>query len=270
MPLSRRQREVLQELGIPVWVPRERPDPPATLAGTDAVEGRSNAMPGPAPEQPEIPVPDIGDEPAPRADDTPAPPSPSAETLPPVAQLEWEALRARVAACEACAELAARRTQTVFGVGDPDADWLFIGEAPGAEEDRRGEPFVGRAGLLLDNMLAALGLSRGENVYIANILKCRPPGNRDPKAEEAAACRGYLDRQIELIRPRVIVAVGRVPAQALLATDAPLGRLRGRELEYGGVPLVVTYHPAYLLRSPTEKAKAWQDLLRARACLAAD
>ncbi|AGA34856.1 Uracil-DNA glycosylase, family 4 [Thioalkalivibrio nitratireducens DSM 14787] len=270
MPLSRRQREVLQELGIPVWVPRERPvPPPAPGADTDPANERGNAMPRQAVAPPEPPAADTRREPAPRSPVSPVPVSPSAETVPPVAQLDWEALRARVAECAACAELAARRTQTVFGVGDPDADWLFIGEAPGAEEDRCGEPFVGRAGLLLDNMLAALGLRRGENVYIANILKCRPPGNRDPKTEEAAACRGYLDRQIELIRPRVIVAVGRVPAQALLDTDAPLGRLRGRDLQYRGVPLVVTYHPAYLLRSPTEKARAWQDLLRARACLAA-
>jgi uracil-DNA glycosylase family 4 len=148
------------------------------------------------------------------------------------------------------------------------ADWLFVGEAPGGEEDRRGEPFVGPAGQLLDNMLAALGLRRGGNVYIANILKCRPPGNRDPKPQEAEACRGFLDRQIALIRPRVIVALGRVAAQNLLGSDELLGRLRAREHSYHGTPLVVTYHPAYLLRSPGEKAKAWQDLVRARGVVA--
>lgn len=183
----------------------------------------------------------------------------------PVGELDWNGLQARVAACGACAELAQRRTQTVFGVGDSRADWLFIGEAPGAEEDRRGEPFVGRAGQLLDNMLAALGLRRGENVYIANILKCRPPGNRDPSPAETAACRPFLDRQIDLVGPRVIVALGRIAAQSLLDTDAPLGALRGRVHDFRGMPLVVTYHPAYLLRTPADKGRAWADLLRARA-----
>ena len=145
---------------------------------------------------------------------------------------------------------------------------MIIGEAPGAEEDRRGEPFVGRAGKLLDEMLLAIGMQR-ESVFIANILKCRPPNNRDPAADEAAACRGYLDRQIELISPQIIVAVGRIAAQHLLATDAPVGRLRGRrhQLSGSGIPVVVTYHPAYLLRSPTQKRKAWQDLVLARQVL---
>lgn len=248
MPFSRRQREVLHEMGIPVWVRREG-------AGAAAPVSDALVQPDPAPQIAVVSGP------APEAEAAPALPDPGA----PVAGLDWEALRARVVSCTACAELAPSRTQTVFGVGDPDADWLFIGEAPGAEEDRRGEPFVGRAGQLLDNMLAALGLRRGENVYIANVLKCRPPGNRDPKAEEAAACRAFLDRQIALIRPRVIVALGRVSAQSLLASDAPLGRLRGGDHRYGDIPLVVTYHPAYLLRSPAEKARAWTDLLRARS-----
>lgn len=181
-----------------------------------------------------------------------------------VAALGWDDLSARVAVCDRCADLAASRTQTVFGVGDRDADWLFIGEAPGAEEDRRGEPFVGRAGQLLDSMLFALGLQRGRGVYIANILKCRPPGNRDPRPEESQACRPYLDRQIALIRPRVIVALGRIAAQNLLESDEPLGRLRGRALHYSEIPLVVTYHPAYLLRKPADKRKAWDDLCLAR------
>ena len=182
----------------------------------------------------------------------------------PEASLDWDSLRAAVAACTRCS-LCETRTQTVFGVGDPHAKWMFIGEAPGADEDRQGEPFVGRAGQLLTSMLRALGFGRGD-VYIANVLKCRPPGNRDPKPEEALQCRGYLERQIELVSPELIVAVGRIAAQNLLATDTALARLRGKVHALGarGWPLVVTYHPAYLLRSPGEKRKAWQDLLFAR------
>jgi len=182
----------------------------------------------------------------------------------PEASLDWDSLRAAVAACTRCS-LCETRTQTVFGVGAPHAKWMFIGEAPGADEDRQGEPFVGRAGQLLTSMLRALGFGRGD-VYIANVLKCRPPGNRDPKPEEALQCRGYLERQIELVSPELIVAVGRIAAQNLLATDTALARLRGTVHALGarGWPLVVTYHPAYLLRSPGEKRKAWQDLLFAR------
>ena len=177
----------------------------------------------------------------------------------------WDSLREAVASCRLC-PLHATRTQAVLGVGDPQAEWLVIGEAPGAEEDRRGEPFVGRAGQLLDAMLRAIGLARGQNVYIANILKSRPPGNRDPKPDEVAACMPFLTRQIALLRPRLILAVGRIAAQTLLATDAPLARLRGRVHRFGSLdtPLVVTYHPAYLLRSPGEKRKAWEDLKFAR------
>ena len=175
----------------------------------------------------------------------------------------WPELREAVSGCTRC-PLHASRTQAVFGVGNENADWLIIGEAPGAEEDRRGEPFVGRAGKLLDEMLRAAGQERGQ-VFIANILKCRPPNNRDPEAEEAAACRDYLQRQIELIQPRIILAVGRIAAQQLLDTDTPVGRLRGTLHQFEETPMVVTYHPAYLLRSPTQKRKAWQDL-----CLAMD
>lgn len=170
----------------------------------------------------------------------------------------WEALRDCVTHCTRC-ELAQSRTNTVFGVGNPDADWMIVGEAPGAEEDRRGEPFVGRAGKLLDEMLRAIGQSR-DGVFIANILKCRPPNNRDPKASEAASCRQYLDRQIELVQPKIILAVGRIAAQNLLGCDDPVGRMRGRQYELNGIPLVVTYHPAYLLRSPSQKSKSWSDL----------
>ncbi len=175
--------------------------------------------------------------------------------------MSWDALRGAVRECRACA-LCESRTQTVFGVGDQAADLLIIGEAPGQEEDRQGEPFVGRAGQLLDRMLAAIGLDR-QRVYIANILKCRPPGNRDPRPEEVLSCEAFLRRQIELIGPRLILAAGRVSAQSLLRTDASVGRLRGRWFELGetGVPLRVTYHPAYLLRSPDQKAKAWDDLI---------
>lgn len=185
--------------------------------------------------------------------------SPAEAVLP-----DWVTLRDTVAVCTLCA-LHKTRTQTVFGVGSESADWMIIGEAPGAEEDRRGEPFVGRAGKLLDEMLRAVGLQR-KSVFIANILKCRPPNNRDPAAEEAASCRAYLDRQIALVKPKLILAVGRIAAQHLLQTDAPLGRLRGRKhyLDGGHLPVVVTYHPAYLLRSPTQKRKAWQDLCLAR------
>jgi uracil-DNA glycosylase len=177
-----------------------------------------------------------------------------------IPRLSWEQLQQQVAACKSCG-LHETRTQTVFGTGNPNADWLIIGEAPGQQEDLRGEPFVGRAGQLLDQMLIAVGLDR-QAVFIANVLKCRPPNNRDPATAEAAACRHYLERQIELINPRIVLAVGRIAAQLLLASDAPLGRLRGREhfLKNGTLPLVVTYHPAYLLRSPSQKAKAWQDL----------
>lgn len=177
---------------------------------------------------------------------------------------DWQALRAEVAGCVKC-RLCETRTQTVFGVGDPRARWLIVGEAPGAEEDRRGEPFVGRAGQLLDAMLRAVGLTR-ETVFIANVLKCRPPGNRDPRPDEVASCLPYLVRQLALIEPDIILAVGRIAAQTLIGTDAPVARLRGRVHTYGAAltPLIVTYHPAYLLRSPGEKRKAWDDLKLAR------
>ena len=181
-------------------------------------------------------------------------------------QKRWITLKQAVPACTACG-LHKGRTQTVFGVGDERADWMLIGEAPGAEEDRLGEPFVGQAGRLLDNMLAALGLRRGENVYIANVLKCRPPGNRNPQPEEVARCSTHLVEQIALIEPKLIVAMGRFAAQTLLNTDATIASLRGRVHRYSGVPLVVTYHPAYLLRNLPDKAKAWQDLLFARKTL---
>jgi uracil-DNA glycosylase family 4 len=177
----------------------------------------------------------------------------------PVEVMDWSELRSAVAMCTACA-LHEKRKQAVLGVGDENADWLFIGEGPGAEEDMRGEPFVGQAGKLLDNMLAAIGLKRGNNVYIANVVKCRPPGNRNPTPEETYACQPFLDRQVALIRPRLIVALGKIAATTLLARDGTLGSMRRTVHDYRGIPLIVTYHPAYLLRSLTDKAKAWEDL----------
>ena len=173
--------------------------------------------------------------------------------------MAWPELQAGIGACVAC-PLHAGRIQAVPGVGDKNADWLFVGEAPGADEDTQGEPFVGQAGKLLDNMLASIGLKRGNNVYIANVLKCRPPDNRNPMPEEVAQCEPYLQRQVELIKPKLIVALGKFAAQTLLREDTAIARLRGQIHRYQGIPLIVTYHPAYLLRSLPEKAKAWQDL----------
>lgn len=177
----------------------------------------------------------------------------------PLADVNWPELKQKVAACVAC-PLRAGCQQTVFGVGDEQADWLFVGEAPGAEEDVQGEPFVGQAGRLLDNMLMAIKLKRGSNAYIANVVKCRPPSNRNPHEDEIAACMPYLKRQIELVQPKVIVALGKVAATALLGKDVTVSLLRGQVHEYKGIPLVITFHPAYLLRLPMEKAKAWEDL----------
>jgi DNA polymerase len=232
--------QYLEAIGVDVWVPRSRgARHSATPAASAAMPTSAALAPGAA---------------------RPAEPLPDAELA-----ARWNALRAEVMACSRC-PLHATRTQGVFGVGPARADWLVIGEAPGAEEDRRGEPFVGVAGQLLDKMLAAIGLDRTRNVYIANVLKSRPPGNRDPKPEEVAACLPYLLRQIALLQPRLILAVGRIAAQNLLATDTPLGRLRGQVHHFGelNTPLVVTYHPAYLLRTPADKRKAWEDLKFAR------
>ena len=181
--------------------------------------------------------------------------------------MDWIPLKSAVSGCTKCA-LHSTRTKTVFGVGDESADWMLIGEAPGAEEDRLGDPFVGQAGKLLDSMLAAIGLSRRENVYIANVLKCRPPGNRNPSPEEVGKCSPHLLQQIALIQPKLILAMGRFAAQTLLKSDASIASLRGRVHSYAGVPLIVTYHPAYLLRTLEDKAKAWEDLLFARRTMA--
>lgn len=222
MNLSARQRECLALMDIDVWVRRNLPPEP---------------------------------EPQPEASAAPA-----ARSVKVVDELAWEALRAEVAACTKCA-LHQGRTQTVFSSGTPAADWLLIGEAPGQEEDRQGEPFVGRAGKLLNAMLTAMGLRR-EEVCIINILKCRPPSNRDPKPEEADTCEPFLKRQIALIRPKIILALGRIAAQNLLKVETPISRMRGQIYEYSDprIPVIVSYHPAYLLRSPREKRKSWEDL----------
>lgn len=247
-----RRNQYLQALGVDIWVPR-RPTAraePAAPSAAPTVAAPTIATPAVA--TPTVAIPTVA---------TPTVATPMALTAP-----TWDALRAEVRACQKC-PLHTSRTQGVFGVGSQTAQWLVVGEAPGAEEDRRGEPFVGRAGHLLDAMLKAIGLSRDSNVYIANVLKSRPPGNRDPKPEEVAACMPFLLRQIELLRPRLMLAVGRIAAQTLLATDAPLGRLRGKVHHFGDLntPLIVTYHPAYLLRTPADKRKAWEDLKFARS-----
>jgi DNA polymerase len=244
--------DILTELGlVPTWRLRARadaggaPEPPA------------------APDSPRVSsAPEAAGMPVRRA----GPPEEAEARTARIARLEWRDFAADVDACVACG-LAGTRKKSVPGVGDVHAEWLFVGEAPGSEEDAKGEPFVGQAGRLLDNMLAALGMKRGENVYIANVLKCRPPNNRTPEPREADACRPYLDRQIALIGPKLIVALGKSAATTLLGVDATIASLRGRVHRYQGVPLVVTYHPAYLLRDLPEKAKAWEDLLLARGTL---
>jgi DNA polymerase len=233
-PVKARRELMLEEMGLtPVW--RLRGSAPASAAETPAVHEERAAS------------------------DEALPPAPG-DRRGAIMRMEWPELKARVAGCTDC-PLHAGRKKTVFGVGDERASWLFVGEGPGAEEDAQGEPFVGQAGKLLDNMLTAIGLKRGADVYIANLVKCRPPGNRNPEPHEALQCEPYLHRQIELIRPKLIIALGRVAAANLLASDASVGSMRGKIHRYRGIPLIVTYHPAYLLRNLTDKAKAWEDLL---------
>ncbi|MFT3850087.1 MAG: uracil-DNA glycosylase family protein [Propionivibrio sp.] len=242
---------MLEEMGIsPRWVLR---DPAAVVRSADVGTGvqpltaSALAEPTPAPEKSNAP-----------------------EERASVVEMDWDSLRQSIKSCQSC-NLCAGRKQAVPGVGDENASWLFIGEGPGAEEDARGEPFVGQAGKLLDAMLAAVDLRRGEDVYIANAVKCRPPGNRTPEADELAACFPYLRRQIELIQPELIVLLGRVAVNSVLGQDASLSSLRGKALSYRTdgreIPVVVTYHPAYLLRNLPDKAKAWEDLCRARALM---
>ena len=258
---SRRNR-YLDAMGVDVWVRR----PGGVLAGVwEAPAGAESSLVEPIAEV-------VAAEPAPvrpvSALEPARAPPPAPVVIEPVSDdaiAQWDALRTEILSCTKC-PLHKTRTQGVVGVGPQRVNWMVIGEAPGAEEDRRGEPFVGRAGHLLDAMLHAIGLNRGTNVYIANVLKSRPPGNRDPKPEEVAACLPYLMRQIALLQPRLMLAVGRIAAQNLLSTDMPLGRLRGKVHHFGelNTPLIVTYHPAYLLRTPADKRKAWEDLKFAR------
>lgn len=294
--LDPRQRAMLAEMGVRLWAPRAANAldseaagaRPASARGQSGIEAPAApvalaAAPAPAPARTRAPAPE-------------AAPGSHAPLLVPrpegVEAMDWRQLEAAVAGCRACA-LCATRTQTVFGVGARQADWMVVGEAPGETEDRVGEPFVGPAGQLLDNMLAAIGLSRrvdtatksiaasanpesagGQNrqksgVYIANVIKCRPPGNRNPEPFEVAQCEHYLRRQVALVQPRIILALGRFAVQSLLGSAEPIGRLRGRVHHYQGVPVIVSYHPAYLLRALPDKAKAWQDLCLALATVQA-
>ena len=272
---SDRQQAMLREMGVTLWLPPQ----------TDAMPLPEAAMPEPVPSEVTVPVPAQ----APVASPAPAPvrmsrpvaapaeanspsaPRPLAARPSGVAAMDWPALREAVAGCEACGLCRSRRN-TVFGVGHEQAQWMIIGEAPGEQEDRQGEPFVGKAGQLLDNMLRAVGLTRAEagpeqQVYIANVLKCRPPMNRNPEPQEVAQCEPFLKRQVELVAPKLILAMGRFAVQSILQTGEPIGRLRGRVHAYHGVPVVVTYHPAYLLRNPADKARSWDDLCLAREVL---
>jgi len=241
MGWTERQRQMLAEMGLRVWTPE------AEAAAPVAAEAPAPEARAPQAAVPSVPV-------------VVAPPA----ALGGVAQMDWPALRAAVAACQAC-RLCEGRRNTVFGVGNEQAHLMVVGEAPGEQEDRKGEPFVGPAGHLLDSMLRALNLTREEaeparQVFIANTLKCRPPGNRNPEPDEMVKCEPFLKRQLALVKPRAILAMGRFAVQALLRSSEPIGRLRGRVHTYEGVPLVVTYHPAYLLRNLPDKAKAWEDL----------
>jgi uracil-DNA glycosylase len=263
MRWTERQRAMLHEIGVRLWAPAEVDEPAAAEAaprpaGT-AEQARPAAAPGVAP-----------------ALATPTTTATTASTVAPnrspVGELDWSALREAVAACTACTLCQSRR-QTVFGVGHPRAHWMIVGEAPGEQEDRQGEPFVGKSGQLLDNMLRAISLTRGEaeparQVFIANTLKCRPPGNRNPTPDELAKCEPFLIRQVQLVQPKIILAMGAFAVQSLLRSHEPIGRLRGRVHHYQGVPLIVTYHPAYLLRNLVDKAKAWDDLCLAVETLA--
>lgn len=255
---------MLAELGLPPWL-SPTPDQIEAGATTETAFDAAPATRAPTPQR-------LADEPPPQVL---APAIVGAVAAPAqlYANLGWDELRDQVASCTACG-LCKGRTRTVFGVGNASAHWMIVGEAPGEQEDREGEPFVGRSGQLLDNMLRALGLTRGDagpeqQVFIANTLKCRPPGNRNPTAEELATCEPFLIRQMALVQPRIILAMGRFAVQSLLRSSEPIGRLRGKVHHYQGVPLVVTYHPAYLLRNPLEKSRAWDDLCLAAATLAA-
>jgi uracil-DNA glycosylase family 4 len=260
--VSGRRERYLEEMGLgPVWRLRTK-DGESKLEeerapSVSAVNTVEPAAPAPGPK---IPAP------RPRRSEA-AKSDPPDERAARISRMDWAELKTAVSGCQACG-LRKTCTQTVFGIGDEQADWMLVGEAPGAEEDARGEPFVGQAGRLLDNMLAAIDLKRGENVYICNVLKCRPPGNRNPQPLEVDRCSPHLLRQLALIQPKLIVAMGRFAAQTLLGTEASIASLRGSLHRYQDVPLIVTYHPAYLLRNLPDKAKAWEDLCFARRIVA--
>ncbi|MCK6412311.1 MAG: uracil-DNA glycosylase [Azonexus sp.] len=279
MSLSREQ--MLQEMGIgPIWVLRQAVDEIPAAATSSAESSPASRHQPPATESAAAPAAApvtpaaLIDNPAAVPVTLPAPIDNPAATVSgqpvphTVDTADWPELLQQIAACRACG-LCQQRQQAVPGVGDRHPDWLFIGEGPGAEEDARGEPFVGQAGKLLDNMLAAIDLKRGEKVYIANAVKCRPPGNRTPETGEMAACRPFLERQIALLQPKIIVLLGKAAVHSLLREDKTLASLRGQVREYRGIPTIVTYHPAYLLRNLPDKAKAWEDLLLARRSLQA-
>jgi uracil-DNA glycosylase family 4 len=254
MRWSERQREMLQAMGIRLWGPDAAASPPDDACAPAPPAATGSGEPA---DPTEVAVVE-------------APAAVPESTRSAVADMGWEALREAVAGCTGCKLCTSGRRQTVFGVGNPRAHWMVVGEAPGEQEDLQGEPFVGKSGQLLDNMLRAIGLTRAQadpakQVYIANTLKCRPPGNRNPQPDELAKCEPFLIRQIELVQPRIILAMGRFAVQSLLRSDEPIGRLRGRVHRYQGVPLIVTYHPAYLLRNLEDKAKAWDDLCLACA-----
>jgi len=260
-----RNEAVLRELNVyPLWVRREQ-----TARAELADEQPQIEVITPAPETEVMPLEIVSAREI-SHEETPVnlPPTNTVEVEPLQPTSDWPTLKTQVRDCQLC-KLRAGCTQTVLGVGDEQADWLFVGEGPGADEDARGEPFVGQAGKLLDNMLAAIQLKRGDNVYIANIVKCRPPENRTPDKDEVAHCLPYLQQQIALIQPKLIVALGKTAANALLGHEATLSSLRNKVYDYHGIPLIITYHPAYLLRSPSEKSKAWQDLCLAVATLSA-
>lgn len=274
--LDTRQRAMLAEMGVRVWAP------PAAEPALPAPADTAAPAPTTAPVNPPPPQPAPS---RPAAVARPAPPPPASSPAPVAApapvlaarpsgieRMDWPTLRETVASCQAC-KLCEKRHQTVFGTGHPQAEWFIVGEAPGENEDLQGEPFVGMAGQLLDRMLHAVGKSRrapaadghddtvpGQRVYIANVLKCRPPANRNPQPDEVAQCAPYLLRQVALVQPRLILAMGRFAVQTLLQTQAPIGKLRGQVHQYQGIPVIVTYHPSYLLRTPADKARAWADL----------
>ena len=263
---SQRQVAMLKEMGVPLW---QAPWAQSASEFVSEFVSESSAAPGPASSSAPAPAPASTSAPVPTVS-LESPRTPSTATH--LARLSWPELASAVAACQACG-LSQTRTQTVFGVGAKRAHWMVVGEAPGEQEDLSGEPFVGAAGQLLDQMLRSVGMTRSDDpgldpkqqVYIANTLKCRPPRNRNPERVELDRCEPFLVRQIELVQPKLILAMGRFAVQALLRTDEAIGKLRGRVHRYQGVPLVVTYHPAYLLRNLSDKAKAWEDL-----CLAMD